>query len=187
MTEPVLLVGETGTGKTALVQQLARVTGKARSSPESDSVRELPPLLPPFLLIQFSSSHPPLWGIYAQAVNQYLCIMIQQSDNSSQILAVRLQAGAGGAARIPFAPCAPGHLLIHGVYPKLKRLRSPRGGRRLAVFRHFRISIDIQPPAARRPYSIAWVIAASPPLHLWTDHGRAMHNKQSDLFRVPWV
>ena len=27
MTEPVLLVGETGTGKTALVQQLARVTG----------------------------------------------------------------------------------------------------------------------------------------------------------------
>jgi midasin len=27
MTEPVLLVGETGTGKTALVQQLAKVTG----------------------------------------------------------------------------------------------------------------------------------------------------------------
>jgi len=82
------------------------------------------------------------------------------------------QAGAEGAARIPSTPCALGHLLIYGVYPKPQRLRSPRGGCRLAVFR------DSQPPASPRPYSIAWVNAASSPLHLWTDHGRAIQNKQ---------
>jgi hypothetical protein len=91
----------------------------------------------------------------------------------------RPQAGAGGAARIPSTPCAPGHLLIHGVYPKLKRLRSPRGGCRLARLSFFRISIDSQPPALRRSYSIAWVKAASSPLHLWTDHGRAILKEQS--------
>ena len=96
------------------------------------------------------------------------------------LFSVRHLAGAGGAARIPSTPCAPGHLLIHGVYPKQQRLGSPRGGRRLApVFR------DSQPPAARRPYSIAWVIAASSPLHLWTDHERAIQNNQS-LFICPW-
>jgi hypothetical protein len=54
------------------------------------------------------------------------------------------QAGAGGAARIPSTPCAPGHLLIYGVHPKLKRLRSPRGGRRLA-------RLSRQPASRRAP------------------------------------
>ena len=71
----------------------------------------------------------------------------------------------------------PGHLLIYGVYPELKRLRrTPAvvGWRPSEDASRDATSDGRQPPVARRAYSIAWREAASLPLPLGTDHARAI-------------
>lgn len=74
----------------------------------------------------------------------------------------------------------PGHLLIYGVYPELKRLRrTPAvvGWRPSGDASKDATSRCRQPPVARRAYSIAWREAASLPLPLGTDHAHA----------IPWM
>lgn len=50
--EPVLLVGETGTGKTSTVQYLAKLTGELRLQPTEVVLRPLGPLVPIVYFIQ---------------------------------------------------------------------------------------------------------------------------------------